>query len=314
MADYNANNRTTAMNGDIRESIDVIDSPTMGVFKSEYAEKGRPVLIMGLTRDWPAHATWNPEYLREKIGNRRVPIKTYSSAEGRYGFPTFRFTTFGDYLDLQEDPHQRRLCRLGDVNIEPFLSELSPDIRRPALVESSTCRAALFTGVDTFCNAHYHTADEALLTQVFGQKRILLFPPRYAQSLYPVPWYQLANNWSSVNVEMPDLDRHPRFKEAQPIEVLVSPGQSLYIPVHWFHAVFGVGMTATVTWFWPSNVRRWQFPFPGYRAFVSPVRYARFILPIARKTGQMDRLAALATRLSWQNRQAKNHAESRKTT
>jgi len=42
---------------------------------------------------------------------------------------------------------------------------------------------------------------------------------------------------SSVNVDEPDFDRHPLYKQARPIRVVLTAGDTLYLPAFWHHEV-----------------------------------------------------------------------------
>jgi hypothetical protein len=77
------------------------------------------------------------------------------------------------------------------------------------------------------------------LLQVYGRKRLTLFPPHEAPCVYPkgaFSGYQLC--W--VKPHAPDLERFPRFKEAHPIEFFLAPGELLVQPVGWFHQVYSL--------------------------------------------------------------------------
>jgi jumonji domain-containing protein 7 len=40
-----------------------------------------------------------------------------------------------------------------------------------------------------------------------------------------------------VNVDYPDLDRHPLYRKATPLRVVLSAGDTLYLPAYWHHEV-----------------------------------------------------------------------------
>ena len=42
---------------------------------------------------------------------------------------------------------------------------------------------------------------------------------------------------SSVNVSHPDLQRHPRLRQASPRRCTLRPGETLYLPAYWHHEV-----------------------------------------------------------------------------
>jgi tetratricopeptide (TPR) repeat protein len=99
---------------------------------------------------------------------------------------------------------------------------------------------------------------ENMLCQIRGRKEIILFPPEDLTKLYYQgrPKGKLAYEYpshfirdpdsvdkrgfvfgSGVNVDRPDLERHPLYTDAQPVRVVLEPGDVLYLPAYWHHEV-----------------------------------------------------------------------------
>jgi HSPB1-associated protein 1 len=91
-------------------------------------------------------------------------------------------------------------------------------------------------GARTHC--HYDTYGFNVVAQLHGRKEWVLFNPADTASLYPtrVP-YEESSVFSEVNVDAPDLARHPLFALTSPIRVVLEPGQVLFVPRHWWHHV-----------------------------------------------------------------------------
>jgi len=109
--------------------------------------------------------------------------------------------------------------------------------------------------------------------------QLVLFPPEDLSNLYYVGrpkgllQYSYPNSFqrhrsnvdvrgflfgSSVNVDKPDLTRHPLYKNASPYRVLLKPGDVLYLPPFWHHEVQSLpdpvtGLNVAVN-FWFENV------------------------------------------------------------
>ena len=122
-------------------------------------------------------------------------------------------------------------------------------------------------GSPTISPLHYDDY-ENLLAQIRGHKELVLFPPTDGEYLYYVgrPKGVLKYEYpdvfqrdpgsvdkrgfvfgSSVNVDDPDLVRHPLFRKASPSRVLLHPGDVLYIPAFWHHEVQSVPEKDTST-------------------------------------------------------------------
>lgn len=103
-------------------------------------------------------------------------------------------------------------------------------------------------GANTPC--HYDTYGCNLVAQLSGKKKWVLFPPEDTAKLYPsrLP-FEESSVFSSVNVQSADLSRHPDFATATAHEVLLTPGDVLYVPPRWWHYVECVEDAVSVnTW------------------------------------------------------------------
>ena len=81
---------------------------------------------------------------------------------------------------------------------------------------------------------HYDSSDN-LYVMAWGRKRAILAEPGQYGELYPYPnGHPLAGS-SQVNLSNPDLLRYPGFANAVLWEVVVGPGDVLYLPAYWWH-------------------------------------------------------------------------------
>jgi hypothetical protein len=87
-----------------------------------------------------------------------------------------------------------------------------------------------------------------------GYKKVIMFPPKELPNIYPAPFHKSLGGviGSLVNVYDPDFKTHPLFKLAlKNVRVaLLSPGEFLYVPPMWWHAVEGENFNVSVScWF-----------------------------------------------------------------
>jgi len=81
---------------------------------------------------------------------------------------------------------------------------------------------------------HYDSTDN-LYVMAWGRKKALLGEPGQLGALYRYPNAHPYAGSSQVNLSSPDLSRHPRFARAKLREVVVGPGDVLYLPAWWWH-------------------------------------------------------------------------------
>jgi len=86
----------------------------------------------------------------------------------------------------------------------------------------------------------------SLLVQVWGRKKVRLYPPQHHAYLYPMRAFR-GYQPCLVNPLKPDFQRYPEFFKARCLEVEISPGDMLVIPSGWFHCLEANGLNFSVS-------------------------------------------------------------------
>mmetsp|Transcript_25085 Transcript_25085/g.52456 ORF Transcript_25085/g.52456 Transcript_25085/m.52456 type:complete len:787 (+) Transcript_25085:28-2388(+) len=81
---------------------------------------------------------------------------------------------------------------------------------------------------------HYDATDN-IYVMAWGRKRAIIGEPGQLDAFYRYPNGHPLVGSSQVNLTEPDLDRYPQFKDARLREVIVGPGDVLYLPAWWWH-------------------------------------------------------------------------------
>ncbi|KAG0250416.1 Lysine-specific demethylase 8 [Mortierella polycephala] len=248
-----------------------------------------PIVITGAMNHWPARERWTDLDTLCRIAgpDRLVPIeigRQYTDEQWTQKLVTMR--EFIEQYILLEDKDQDR-THGDDKESEPQIGYLAqhdlfdqiPRLRRDidipdyCLVEPQEEEGyhppddmllnAWFGPRGTISPMHtdpYHN----LLAQVVGKKYVRLYAPKETQNLYCYgsghekesmgdqqdgKEATMLNNTSQVDVEHPDLERHPRFADAQYVETILEPGELLYIPFQWWHYIRSLSTSFSVS-FW----------------------------------------------------------------
>ena len=107
--------------------------------------------------------------------------------------------------------------------------------------------------------AHYDLYENVGVV-VAGRRRFTLFPPEQIANLYVGPFEltPAGTPVSLVDLSNPDLERFPNFAQAaecaQTAELL--PGDAIYIPYHWWHAVDSLEPFNLFVNYWWSEGRK----------------------------------------------------------
>lgn len=132
------------------------------------------------------------------------------------------------------------------------------------------------SGVTT--QAHYDVHDN-FYAQLYGRKRFILFPPEQYRSMYLNAFLHSGAQQSQVDLDSPDYDKYPLFKNAAALDVVLEPGDVLYLPALWFHHVIAIDLSFSVS-IWSRNedtVHMWEAEktIPPIRASWSLLKRSR---------------------------------------
>jgi ribosomal protein L16 Arg81 hydroxylase len=84
----------------------------------------------------------------------------------------------------------------------------------------------------------HHDTLMLMHTQIVGRKRWRFISPLQTPHLY-----NHSNVFSPIDVDQPDLQRFPRFAQVKMLEVVVEPGETVYLPLGWWHQVTALDMS-----------------------------------------------------------------------
>lgn len=225
-------------------------------FDGEIRPSGQPAILRGLAADWPAvrAARTSDEalvaYLKRFGHGAPVPAIV--------GPPEIERRFF--YTD---DLKALNFTR-GQTPLAPFLDRLLRDrtAARPYAMAVQSAPAPdlvpgfaqengvglidgevvprLWIGNAIRVATHYDLMENIGIV-VAGRRRFTVFPPDQVANLYmgPLELTPAGTPISLVDPAAPDLARFPRFAEAMATaqSATLEPGDAIYLPYHWWHAV-----------------------------------------------------------------------------
>src|SRR3982750_1306359 len=76
--DYSNFTKTADMN---LRAVDRVENISPELFKKNYYDLLRPLVITGLAKKWPAYKKWNWDFFKEVIGNQQIGIYNNSKSD-----------------------------------------------------------------------------------------------------------------------------------------------------------------------------------------------------------------------------------------
>jgi len=228
-------------------------------FLREHVIPGVPVLVRGAMEGWNALNSWqDPAYLERMAGGRVISATNVESG-GHAQVPLADFwrNIFGD----GEDPHAYVNAILELRGKPGVFGNLKGDLGGAPYMDPAThISTHVFAGRDSRCGLHYHPATEAFMCQLVGPKKVLLFPPDASKHIYPIVWHSPHVTFSKVVFPRkggwPDMAEFPQLARTRPLEIIAQPGDMLYLPIYWWHVVFGMGTSVCAAMHYPASIRK----------------------------------------------------------
>jgi hypothetical protein len=234
--------------------LQVEKRPTPGIdeFMTRYVAGCRPVVFTDVARDWPAMQRWSPLDLKARFGHLDVEVQAERSADPKYEenkLALRRKVRLADFVDQ---------VLAGGATNDYYLTANNEMLRRPEFAPllddvgslPPFCDRAGLPALSSFWFGPAGTVtplhhDTLMLchTQVVGRKRW-----RFVSPLQWAAVYNHSGVFSPVDVDHPDFVRHPAFREARVLEVVVEPGETVFLPLGWWHQVASLDVSLSFSY------------------------------------------------------------------
>ena len=226
-----------------------------------------PVLLRDDCGDTIAGTTWSLDYLFETQAETVVEAEFYPDADRRKPYDVVSLPLSELRDKMRSDPTK---WYLAEKQLDELFGSVAAELPRVSSLPGHAAHVMrlVFFGTDTQSATHFHVRDQAILRHLRGKKRVILTGPECSGELATNSPFGGRPQFSTHGPEH-GADALAAFTELcgdNAFQVDLEPGDSLFIPVHWWHWVEGQGECLSVTTFWRAGFREWAFPRPGVRA------------------------------------------------
>ncbi len=248
------------------QAIERRSSISRSDFLENYYAKNIPLILTDVTRNWTALSLWNPEYLKEKYGEIEIEMQSDRNSDYEYEINVEHHRQkmrMEDYVNMivTNGASNDRYMVANNSNIQKTALrsllddvEIFPEYLNPQNIDG-TC-FFWFGPAGTITPLH-HDPVNLMFAQVYGRKIWKIIPPYYTHLLY-----NYRGVFSEVDCENPNYEKYPLFKEVRVIEVILEPGDVIFMPVGWWHAVksLDISISMSFTNFVFPNQYEWIYP------------------------------------------------------
>lgn len=244
-------------------SIETLDNPSTSDFKKNFLNKGRPVKIKNAMGHWPAMQKWSLDFFEKEYGEQTIGVETFEPGERGPGNNSPQ--AYVKHLRFREMKLKELLQILRDKPEYMYYMASHPFRKSfPGLRQYITTHPYIKGHIEHIPGAHMdsylwigpkgtHTPIHIdpmpnFLTQVVGRKLVYLFPAEQAEKNLYIGQFE-RDTFSPVDIENPDLEKYPNFRDTTPYKTIIEPGETLHIPRNWGHCVISMDVSISVTSF-----------------------------------------------------------------
>lgn len=228
--------------------------------------KGEEPLVIknSVVTTWEAYKHWKPSYLQSKIStisrvyennnrwfgpyydtnkplsnfsNRVNSYKTDVELSAREFFTRIQHPTEGRYHYYTGDIDDLGHWALHDVS--PIEELLAPNPQHSSI--------NVWMGQPHVIAHSHYDGYHNFYSQLYGRKKFIMFRPTNWPGLYPYPFLHPSHAQAQVNLsEIGDVPIFPLLHKLESHEVILEPGDLLYMPPLWWHMVESLDVSISV--------------------------------------------------------------------
>ncbi|MEQ1878016.1 MAG: cupin-like domain-containing protein [Bdellovibrionia bacterium] len=209
-----------------------------GQFKNSYFKSGVPVVFNSAAERWPCTRKWDFDFFSRAYGTSDILLVASQGLTTLKPAKDFEVTTVHDLVNNIKSGGDKYL------RFSPLLQK-HPELASDLDLEWLNGMKNRFSFGNTYylfmggkgTVTHLHNDQPCnLFVQVHGRKKWTLFSPTESHLLYP-RMTQTAYCKSETNLSESDQVKHPLLRNANRWEVILNPGDVLYVPPHVWHHV-----------------------------------------------------------------------------
>lgn len=221
-------------------------------FMQRFVIGSRPLVLTDVAADWPALRRWSPQDLKARFGHLDVEVQAERSANPNYERDKLehrrqvRLADFVDRVlaggatnDYYMTANNEALRRPEFAPLLDDIGTLPPFCDRSQLAE----RASFWFGPAGTVTPLHHDTLMLLHTQICGRKRWRFISPLQTPRLY-----NHFDVYSPIDLDRPDLVRYPAFDGVQVLEAVVGPGDTVFLPLGWWHQVTALDVSLSFSY------------------------------------------------------------------
>lgn len=216
-------------------------------FIENFLLPGKPVIIKGAAKNWPAVGKWSPRWFAENYPESKQPFADPKNKG--YGARILTFREIADEIEAGSD-HYLKFSNF--LHVTPGAEndlDLSL-IQKWKVVKNIPSSRQLFMGGKGTHSVIHAALAHVFFVQIYGTKRWLIVPEEWAPIINPQIDRQPHFLGQEELLVKPDEGDHPIFSRFEFKEVILEPGDFYFNPAFCWHYVENVTTSIGIGFRW----------------------------------------------------------------
>ena len=246
------------------------------IFQKDIEPDYQPAVLRGFAASWPIveQSNESPTGLIEELKSKSKSQKVKLISLPANGRMFYNESLTGMDFSVASLPVVQAIDAMAEYNPQSQQCVQCIDVASnfPSLMDNCTnpivptIQPQIWIGNKVRVAPHFDEASNIAVV-VSGKRRFTLFPPQQTENLYvgPLDYTPAGQPISLVDINAPDLSRFPKYKTAfeHGLSVVLEPGDAIYIPTPWWHAVESLSeFNVLVNYWWSQRTLSSMLPFP----------------------------------------------------
>ena len=197
--------------------VTVLENISKEDFIDQYYKPQKPVLIKGLTKNWPAYEKWTLDYIQSKAGDQIVPLYNNEPAKDKQSvYAPVKEMKLAEYIEI---------LKTKPTDLRIFFYEILKKMPE-FFFGGGESKVFMHYDIDLPDSLHFHFD---------GHKHVTLFSPEQTKYLYRIPYS--IHNLESIDMDNPDFEKYPALQYAEGTTAEMEHGDALFMPSGYWHYI-----------------------------------------------------------------------------
>ncbi len=231
------------------KSVEQVDTIDTAIFKKEYFNKKKPVIIKGFANTWGAKQRWNLDFFLNLKDDKDIYLlsENFIQDDNRY-----KKASFKDYIQKLKDAENNNGDAVKDylttLDIFQYYPELKKDIDFSFFETHTKVNdiTAWIGPANTISGFHADTANN-VYAQIKGRKMFIISSTKFNKQMYPSKKHIYGAVASEVDINNFDADKHPLIHNVDFQIATLEPGDILFVPQNWWHYVQALDSSISIS-------------------------------------------------------------------